>query len=262
MSPLSGGRSGRKRPCNSRRRFALAKVSLRNIVKRFGAARLFEGFNLEVVDGELLCLLGPSGSGKTTLLRMIAGLEELDDGDIFVGDREISRLSPRDRQIGMMFQGYALYPHLSVRENLAYPLRVRHVPRERHRAARRRCRAAAGHRASARPAHPAGQRRRAAAGGHRPRHRTETQSLSCSTNRSAISTPACASRCAPKCGDCSAQLGATMIMVTHDQLDALAIADRIAVLRKGVLQQCGAPEELYLNPANRICRWFHRSICA
>ena len=79
--------------------------SLRNIAKRFGSAQLFDGFNLDVADGELLCLLGPSGSGKTTLLRIIAGLEEMDDGDIFVGDREISRLSPRDRHIGMMFQG-------------------------------------------------------------------------------------------------------------------------------------------------------------
>ena len=108
----------------------MAKVSLRNIAKRFGSAQLFDGFNLDVADGELLCLLGPSGSGKTTLMRMIAGLEVLDDGDIFVGDREISRLSPRDRHIGMMFQGYALYPHLTVRNNLAYPFSVRHVPGE------------------------------------------------------------------------------------------------------------------------------------
>jgi len=107
----------------------LARVSLRNISKRFGRTQLFSAFDLEVVDGELLCLLGPSGSGKTTLLRMIAGLEDLDDGAIRVGDREISGLSPRERHIGMMFQGYALYPHLSVRDNLAYPLRVRHIER-------------------------------------------------------------------------------------------------------------------------------------
>ena len=180
----------------------MANVSLRKIVKRFGAARLFEDFDLEVVDGELLCLLGPSGSGKTTLLRMIAGLEELDDGDIFVGNREISRLSPRDRHIGMMFQGYALYPHLSVRENLAYPLRVRHVPRgdiapRVEEVARllgvehlldRRIQQISG-----------GEQQRVAIG----RAIVQKPTSICSTSRSAISTPACARRCAPRCGACS-----------------------------------------------------------
>jgi multiple sugar transport system ATP-binding protein len=106
----------------------LANLSLRKITKRFGAAELFRDFDLDVKDGEFLCLLGPSGSGKTTLLRIIAGLEEIDDGAIFLADREISRFQPRDRRIGMMFQGYALYPHMSVRQNLAYPLRVRRAP--------------------------------------------------------------------------------------------------------------------------------------
>ena len=109
---------------------AVAKVSLRQISKRFGRTQLFSQFNLDVADGELLCLLGPSGSGKTTLMRIIAGLEGLDDGEIWVGEKEISALSPRDRHIGMMFQGYALYPHLTVRHNLAYPLSVRRVSRE------------------------------------------------------------------------------------------------------------------------------------
>ena len=153
----------------------LAKVSLRNIAKRFGSAQLFDGFNLDVADGELLCLLGPSGSGKTTLMRMIAGLEELDDGDIFVGDREISRLSPRDRHIGMMFQGYALYPHLTVRNNLAYPLQVRHVPGEEADRRVDRGRPVARRREAPRPIRAADQRRRAAARGDRPRHRPEAE---------------------------------------------------------------------------------------
>jgi ABC-type sugar transport system ATPase subunit len=250
-----GGRSGRKRPCISRRRFALAKVALRNIVKRFGAARLFEGFNLEVVDGELLCLLGPSGSGKTTLLRLIAGLEELDDGDIFLGDREISRLSPRERQIGMMFQGYALYPHLSVRENLAYPLRVRHVQRSNiagrvNDVARllhieplldRSIRQVSG-----------GEQQRVAIGRaiiQKPDLYLLDEPISNldASLRESVRT---------EVRRLQRELGATMIMVTHDQLDALAIADRIAVLRKGELQQCGGPEELYLNPANLFVAGF------
>ena len=222
---------------------------MRKIVKRFGAAPLFDGFDLEVADGELLCLLGPSGSGKTTLLRMIAGLEELDDGDIFVGNREISRLSPRDRQIGMMFQGYALYPHLSVRENLAYPLRVRHVPQAEiaprveevarllgiERLLDRRIQQVSG-----------GEQQRVAIG------RAIIQKPSLYLLDEPISNLDASLRetVRTEVRRLQRQLGATMILVTHDQLDALAIADRIAVLRDGVLQQCGAPDELYLNPAN------------
>jgi multiple sugar transport system ATP-binding protein len=227
----------------------LATVSLRNIAKRFGATSLFDGFNLDVADGELLCLLGPSGSGKTTLLRMIAGLEEVDDGDIMVGNREISRLSPRDRHIGMMFQGYALYPHLSVRENLAYPLRVRHAPLEEigprvAEAARllgiehlleRRIQQVSG-----------GEQQRVAIG------RAIVQKPNLYLLDEPISNLDASLRetVRTEIQRLQRQLGATMIMVTHDQLDALAISDRIAVLHKGVLQQCGAPDELYLNPAN------------
>jgi multiple sugar transport system ATP-binding protein len=228
---------------------------LRNIGKRFGAARLFEGFDLDVVDGELICLLGPSGSGKTTLLRMIAGLEELDEGDIFLGNREISRLSPRERQIGMMFQGYALYPHLSVRENLAYPLRVRHVPRGE--IARR-------VNEVARLLHieplldrgiqevSGGEQQRVAIGRaiiQKPDLYLLDEPISNldASLRESVRT---------EIRRLQRELGATMIMVTHDQLDALAIADRIAVLRKGVLQQCGGPEELYLNPANLFVAGF------
>ena len=238
-------------------RCALANVSLRKIVKRFGAARLFEDFDLEVIDGELLCLLGPSGSGKTTLLRMIAGLEELDDGDIFVGNREISRLSPRDRHIGMMFQGYALYPHLSVRENLAYPLRVRHVPRgdiapRVEEVARllgvehlldRRIQQISG-----------GEQQRVAIG------RAIVQKPNLYLLDEPISNLDASLRetVRTEVRRLQRQLGATMILVTHDQLDALAIADRIAVLRDGVLQQCGAPRSCisirptYSSPASSV----------
>jgi multiple sugar transport system ATP-binding protein len=224
-------------------------MSLRKIVKRFGAAPLFQDFDLDVDDGELLCLLGPSGSGKTTLVRMIAGLEEMDDGEIHLGNREISRLSPRDRQIGMMFQGYALYPHLSVRENLAYPLRVRHVPRREitprveevarlldiERLLDRSIGQVSG-----------GEQQRVAIG------RAIVQKPDLYLLDEPISNLDASLRESVRAEirRLQRQLGATMIMVTHDQLDALAIADRIAVLRKGVLQQCGGPEELYLNPAN------------
>ena len=174
---------------------------------------------------------------------MIAGLEELDDGDIFLGDREISRLSPRERQIGMMFQGYALYPHLSVRENLAYPLRVRHVPRDDiagrvkdvarllgiERLLERSIQQVSG-----------GEQQRVAIG------RAIIQKPDLYLLDEPISNLDASLRelVRTEVRRLQRELGATMIMVTHDQLDALAIADRIAVLRKGALQQCGGPEEL------------------
>jgi len=234
---------------------AVAKVLLRDISKRFGRTPLFQKFNLEVADGELLCLLGPSGSGKTTLLRIIAGLEVLDDGEIWVGEREISALSPRDRQIGMMFQGYALYPHLTVRDNLAYPLSVRHVP---------------GEEAGRRVAEVArllgieklldrniqqisgGEQQRVAIG------RAIVQKPNLYLLDEPISNLDASLRetVRTEVRRLQRQLGATMIMVTHDQMDALAVADRIAVLGKGALQQIGTPEELYQKPANLFVAGF------
>ena len=237
----------------------MAKVALRDISKRFGRSQLFQKFNLEVVDGELLCLLGPSGSGKTTLVRIIAGLETLDDGEIWVGDREISGLSPRDRQIGMMFQGYALYPHLTVRNNLAYPLRVRHTP---------------GAEADRRVVEVArllgiekllnrgiqqisgGEQQRVAIGRaiiQKPNLYLLDEPIS-NLDASLRETVRTEVRRLQR------QLGATMIMVTHDQMDALAVADRIAVLGEGTLQQCGTPEELYQRPANLFVAGFIGSL--
>jgi len=227
----------------------VAKVSLRQISKRFGRAELFSKFNLEVSDGEFLCLLGPSGSGKTTLMRLIAGLEVLDDGEIWVGDREISGLSPRERHIGMMFQGYALYPHLSVRRNLAYPLKVRHVAAEEadtrvEDAARllgveklldRSVQQISG-----------GEQQRVAIG------RAIVQKPNLYLLDEPISNLDASLRetVRTELRRLQRQLGATMIMVTHDQMDALAVADRIAVLGYGVLKQIGTPVELYQEPAN------------
>jgi multiple sugar transport system ATP-binding protein len=237
----------------------VAKVILRDIGKRFGRAQLFQKFNLEIVDGELLCLLGPSGSGKTTLMRIIAGLETLDDGEIWVGEREISELPPRDRHIGMMFQGYALYPHLTVRSNLAYPLKVRHVPSEETgrlvvEVARllgiemlldRGIQQISG-----------GEQQRVAIG------RAIVQKPSLYLLDEPISNLDASLRetVRTELRRLQRQLGTTMIMVTHDQMDALAVADRIAVLREGVLQQCDTPEQLYRRPANLFVAAFIGSL--
>ena len=233
----------------------MANLSLRKITKRFGASELFRDFDLDVQDGEFLCLLGPSGSGKTTLMRIIAGLEEINAGDVFLAGREISRLQPRDRHIGMMFQGYALYPHMSVRENLAYPLRVRRAPRHEiservEGVARllgieplldRRIQAVSG-----------GEQQRVAIGRaivQKPHLYLLDEPIS-NLDASLRETVRTELRRLQR------QLGATMIMVTHDQMDALAVADRIAVLGKGVLRQIGTPEELYRKPANLFVAGF------
>ena len=233
----------------------MASLSLRKITKRFGSAELFRDFDLEVRDGEFLCLLGPSGSGKTTLLRIIAGLEDIDQGEIVLAGREISRLQPRDRRIGMMFQGYALYPHMSVRENLAYPLRVRRAPRREipervESVARllgieplldRYIQSISG-----------GEQQRVAIG------RAIVQKPDLYLLDEPISNLDASLREAVRSEirRLQRELGATMIMVTHDQLDALAIADRIAVLRSGKIQQLGGPEDLYRNPANAFVAAF------
>ncbi|HKN31356.1 MAG TPA: ABC transporter ATP-binding protein [Roseiarcus sp.] len=237
----------------------MANLSLRRIAKRFGATELFRDFDLDVGDGEFLCLLGPSGSGKTTLMRIIAGLEEIDDGDVFLAGRDISRLQPRDRRIGMMFQGYALYPHMSVRENLAYPLRVRRAPRREigervEGVARllgieplldRRIQAISG-----------GEQQRVAIG------RAIVQKPDLYLLDEPISNLDASLRetVRTEVRRLQRQLGATMIMVTHDQMDALAVADRIAVLGKGVLRQIGTPEELYQKPANLFVAGFIGSL--
>jgi ABC-type sugar transport system ATPase subunit len=233
----------------------MARVALRNIRKAFGAVRVIRDLTLEVVDGELVCLLGPSGSGKTTLLRMIAGLETLDAGEIWIGDREVSALEPRDRHIGMMFQGYALYPHLSVRQNLAYPLRVRGTPRDE--VARRVAEVARMlgigelldrrvHQISG------GQQQRVAIG------RAIVQQPSVYLLDEPISNLDASLRESVRAEIRRLQqaLGATMIVVTHDQLDALAIADRIALLHDGVLQQYAPPREVYSRPANAFVAAF------
>jgi multiple sugar transport system ATP-binding protein len=227
----------------------VAGLSLRHLNKSYGAQPILQDFGLEVADGEFLCLLGPSGSGKSTLLRAIAGLETLQDGQIFIGEREVSGLQPRDRNVGMTFQGYALYPHMSVRRNLAYPLSVRHVGRaeiDRRVAETARLLGIA---------HLLGRRVQQISGGEQQRvaiGRAIIQKPQLYLLDEPISNLDASLResVRTEIRRLQQELRATMIMVTHDQLDALAIADRIAVLHRGALQQIGAPTELYERPIN------------
>ncbi len=231
----------------------MASVSIRHLGKdapgKRGPVRILGDVSLEIADGEFLVLVGPSGCGKTTLLRCIAGLEEVTRGDLLLGNQRVNDLSPAARDIAMVFQSYALYPHLSVRDNLGFGLKMRNTPAPE--IAKRVAEAAA--LLQIEPlldrlpgALSGGQRQRVAMGRavvRRPRVFLFDEPLS---NLDAALRGAMR----VELKRLHARLGATMIYVTHDQVEAMTLADRIAVLRAGALEQVGAPRELYERPAN------------
>jgi len=227
----------------------MATVSLQHVGKDHGEARILGDVSLDVKDGELLVLVGPSGCGKSTLLRCIAGLETLTRGAVILDGKDVTRAEPRDRDIAMVFQSYALYPHLTVRENLAFGLKMRKTPRAE--IAKRVDEAAAilGLEAllERRPGQlSGGQRQRVAMGRavvRRPKAFLFDEPLS---NLDA----ALRGQMRVELMRLHQRLGATMIYVTHDQVEAMTLADRIAVLQAGRLEQVGAPDELYQAPAN------------
>lgn len=227
----------------------MARISLSNVRKCYGRQEAIRNLSLEIEDGTLCVFVGPSGCGKSTLLRTIVGLEELTSGKIEIGDRDVSRLSPGDRGLAMVFQNYALYPHMTVAENIGYPLKLAKVPRDE----RRRQVEEAAHSlglAGLLERKPAalsgGQRQRVAIGRaivRKPEAFLFDEPLS---NLDAELR----SRMRLEIADLQRRLGATMIYVTHDQVEAMTLADTIVVLRDGVIEQTGPPLELYENPAN------------
>lgn len=233
----------------------MARVALNHLSRSFGSLVAVRDLSLEIPDGALLCLLGPSGSGKTTTLRMLAGLETPDGGEIWLDDREISRLEPRDRHVGLMFQGYALYPHLSVSDNIAYPLRVRGVPRaERDGRVLEVARLLGIEELLGRAVQQisGGQQQRVALARaivQRPHLFLLDEPIS---NLDAVlrSTMRGEIRRLQK------TLGTTTIVVSHDQLDALAMADLIAIMSDGVIQQLGTTDDVYERPQNTFVARF------
>jgi len=234
----------------------MARISLEHIDKiypnGFVAAR---DLSLDVKDGELLVLVGPSGSGKSTVLRLMAGLERVTDGVIRIGDRDVTDLPPQQRDIAMVFQNYALYPHMTVRQNLGFGLSIRKQPpaviEERVRAIA----ASLGLDAllDRKPAQlSGGQRQRVALGRaivREPLAFLFDEPLSNLDAQLRVETRVELARLHRK-------LGATMVYVTHDQSEALTLGDRIAVLKEGVLQQIATPMELYQRPANKFVAGF------
>jgi multiple sugar transport system ATP-binding protein len=222
-----------------------------------GATRIYPGseiaaldsFDLDIRDGELMVLVGPSGSGKTTALRMLAGLEDVDDGSIWIGDREVTYVPPKDRDVAMVFQNYALYPYLDVAANIAFPLKMARVPKaEREERVRRVAEMLElEDYLSRKPSQlSGGQRQRVAMGRavvREPKAFLMDEPLSNLDAKLRVQMRA----------DIAAlqqRLGVTTVYVTHDQVEAMTMGHRIAVLRDGRLQQCDAPRAVYARPAN------------
>jgi putative spermidine/putrescine transport system ATP-binding protein len=233
----------------------MSTIELERLSKRYGGMAAVDEVSLEVAEGELLTILGPSGSGKTTLLTMIAGLTEPSSGRILIGGQDVTGLPPAARNIGLVFQSYALFPHMSVAGNVAFPLEVRSMSR-----------AEIGRRVeeALRMVRLEGLERR------RPHEISGGQQQRVALARATVFTPAILLLDEPLAAldrklreevqvelrELQRRLGVTTVLVTHDQEEALSLSDRIVVLDRGVVQQLAAPEEAYARPANRFVAEF------
>jgi multiple sugar transport system ATP-binding protein len=233
----------------------MARVRLEHITKAFKGPPAVKDVTLEVREGEFLVLLGPSGCGKTTTLRIVAGLEKPTDGDVYIGDDLVNDVPPKDRDIAMVFQSYALYPHMTVHDNLAFPLKMRkqskkEIEEKVSKAAatleltdllQRRPKELSG-----------GQRQRVALGRaivRNPKVFLMDEPLSNLDAKLRVQTRI-------ELKNLQRRIGTTTIYVTHDQAEAMTLADRVAVMAQGVIQQVGPPTEVYAHPANKFVAGF------
>ena len=230
-------------------------LKLDNVVKRFGSLTVVHGVSLEAENGEFVVFVGPSGCGKSTLLRMIAGLEEISAGDVSIDGRVVTGLAPADREVSMVFQSYALYPHMTVFDNIAFGLKMAKMQADKIRA--RVDEAASilqiGSLLSRKPRQlSGGQRQRVAIGRAIVRHPKLFLFDEPLSNLDAELR----SQMRVEIAKLHRELGVAMVYVTHDQVEAMTLADRIVVLRAGQIEQVGAPSELYDKPANRFVAGF------
>jgi len=234
----------------------MARIVFQRVAKVYpdGTAAVSD-FDLDVADGEFMVLVGPSGCGKTTALRMVAGLEEISSGEILIGDRVVNDVPAKDRDIAMVFQSYALYPHMSVYENMAFGLKLRHVSKED---IDRRVKRAAGilgieeHLSRKPRALSGGQRQRVAMGRaivREPKAFLMDEPLSNLDAKLRVQMRA-------EISALQRELHVTTLYVTHDQVEAMTMGDRVAVMRKGQLQQVGTPKQLYDEPVNLFVAGF------
>ena len=234
----------------------MASLSLRNVYKRYpGGVTAVSDFNLEIKDKEFIILVGPSGCGKSTTLRMVAGLEEISDGEVYIGDRLVNDVAPKDRDIAMVFQNYALYPHMTVFDNMAFGLKLRKTPKDE---IKRRVEEAARildieHLLERKPkALSGGQRQRVALGRaivREPKVFLLDEPLSNldAKLRAQMRT---------EISKLHQRLGTTFIYVTHDQTEAMTMGTRIVVMKSGLVQQVDTPQNLYLYPCNLFVAGF------
>ena len=235
----------------------MAGIHLEHVRKSFGGVVAVDDVSLEIADGEFLVLVGPSGCGKSTLLRMIAGLEEVTGGRISIGDRDVTDLAPKDRDIAMVFQTYALYPHMTVRQNLGYGLKARRTPKAE--IARRVDEVAAllglADLLERRPAQlSGGQRQRVAMGraiAREPQAFLLDEPLSNLDAKLRVGMRA-------SLAQLHRRLGVTTVYVTHDQVEAMTLGQRVAVMRDGQILQVDTPQRLYAGAAQPVRRRVHR----
>ena len=235
----------------------MAKVQLRDVRKSYGDLQVIHGVSMDIADGEFVVILGPSGCGKSTLLRMVAGLETITGGEIVIGDRVVNNLEPKDRDIAMVFQNYALYPHMSVRENMAYGLKIRGLPMadiearvkraaeilELSQLLDRRPRELSG-----------GQRQRVAMGRaivREPAVFLFDEPLSNLDAKLRVQMRA-------ELQALHKRLSTTSLYVTHDQIEAMTLAHRMIVMNAGRAEQIGAPLDVYAKPASTFVASVHR----
>ncbi len=234
----------------------MANLSLQHVYKRYpGGVEAVKDFNLEIKDKEFIILVGPSGCGKSTTLRMVAGLEEISEGEIYIGDKLVNDVAPKDRDIAMVFQNYALYPHMSVYDNMAFGLKLRKTPKDE---IKRRVEEAArildiSHLLQRKPAAlSGGQRQRVALGRaivREPKVFLLDEPLSNldAKLRAQMRT---------EISKLHLRLGTTFIYVTHDQTEAMTMGTRIVVMKDGVVQQVDSPQKLYEHPVNMFVAGF------
>ncbi|SDC06571.1 glycerol 3-phosphate ABC transporter ATP-binding protein [Cupriavidus sp. YR651] len=234
----------------------MAKLSLRNVQKTYaGGTQVVHGIDMEIADGEFIVIVGPSGCGKSTLLRMVAGLETITGGEIHIGDKVVNDLEPAERDIAMVFQNYALYPHMSVYDNMAYGLKIRGMPKPE---------------IEQRVKHAAGILELASLLDRKPRQLSGGQRQRVAMGRAIVREPAVFLFDEPlsnldaklrvqmrlELKDLHRRLGTTSLYVTHDQVEAMTLADRMMVLNGGRVEQIGTPLEVYARPASTFVAGF------
>ncbi|MCC0034349.1 MAG: sn-glycerol-3-phosphate import ATP-binding protein UgpC [Hoeflea sp.] len=233
----------------------MAEIKLEAIRKSYGRTEVIHGIDAEISDGEFIVIVGPSGCGKSTLLRMVAGLETITSGDIHIGDRVVNKLEPRERDIAMVFQNYALYPHMSVFDNMAYGLKIANVPKPE---------------IASRVAEAARMLELEPYLDRKPRQLSGGQRQRVAMGRAIVRKPAVFLFDEPlsnldaklrvqmrlEIKALQRKLGVTALYVTHDQVEAMTLADRMIVMNAGVAEQVGAPLDVYANPATLFVAGF------